>query len=152
METFALTHGFTTLQLPLESLRRVVTTHQKQIKVFSYSDLRERGSEMIGPHKSSAARFAGALILFFAMLAWTGCGGGLSGSSSGASSNGVTVTPSSATLRVGGATQFSANVTGNTNQSVTWTVNGIANGNTTVGAIDNTGKYTAPLTLPTSIR
>ena len=105
---------------------------------------------MIGPLKSSAARFAGALILSFAMLPWTACGGGLSGSSSGATSNGVTVTPSSATLRVGSTTQFSAKVTGNTNQSVTWMVNGIPNGNTTVGATDNTGKYTAPISLPTS--
>ncbi len=104
---------------------------------------------MIGPHKSSAARFAGALILSFAMLAWTGCGGGLTGSSSGGTSNGVTVTPSSATLRVGSTTQFSANVTGNTNQSVTWMVNNIANGNKTVGTIDSTGKYTAPTSLPT---
>ena len=88
------------------------------------------------------------------MLVWTGCGGGLStgGSSSESTSNGVTVTPPSATLRVGATTQFSAAVTGNTSQSVDWMVNDIAGGNATVGAVDTTGKYTAPNSLPTPNR
>jgi uncharacterized protein (DUF1800 family) len=106
---------------------------------------------MIGTSKSSAVRFAGALVLSFAILAWSGCGGGLNatGSGSNSTSNGMTITPSSATLRAGDSVQFSAKVTGNTDQTVSWSVNGVPTGNLTVGTIDPTGKYTAPLTLPT---
>ncbi len=71
-----------------------------------------------------------------------------SGGTSGSTSNGMTVTPPSATLRGGDSTQFSATATGTTNQSVTWSVNGIASGNATVGTIDQTGKYTAPAAPP----
>ena len=48
--------------------------------------------------------------------------------------------------------QYSAVVTGNSNQSVTWMVNGAAGGNATVGTISNTvptvGQYTAPASAP----
>ena len=40
-------------------------------------------------------------------------------------------------------------MTGALNTNVTWTVNGVAGGNSTVGTIGATGTYTAPLTLPT---
>ena len=52
------------------------------------------------------------------------------------------------TVRAGETTQFSARVTGNANQSVTWSVNGVPTGNSTVGSIDATGKYRAPSSLP----
>ncbi|MGH9501584.1 MAG: DUF1800 family protein [Terriglobales bacterium] len=65
------------------------------------------------------------------------------------SANGMTVTPPSAMLRAGDSTQFSAKVTANMNQAVTWSVNGVPAGNATVGTIDATGKYNAPLGLPT---
>ena len=51
-------------------------------------------------------------------------------------------------VTAGGSTQFSAKATGTTNQSVTWSVNGIALGNATLGTIDQTGKYTAPAAPP----
>ncbi len=44
--------------------------------------------------------------------------------------------------------QFSATVTGSTNQSVAWSVNGVANGNATVGTIDMLGNYQAPPSAP----
>ena len=61
----------------------------------------------------------------------------------------MTVTPPSATIRAGDSTQFSATVTGNMNQTVTWSVKGVSAGNLTVGTIDATGKYKAPSSLPT---
>jgi hypothetical protein len=63
--------------------------------------------------------------------------------------NGVTVgvTPASATVRAGRTQTFTATVTG-ASGGVTWSVNGIAGGNTGVGQIDTTGKYFAPLTPP----
>jgi len=87
------------------------------------------------------------MVLSLAVFVWSGCGGGMN--VGGSTSNGMTVTPSSATMRDGDSTQFTAKVTGNTNQSVTWTVNGVPSGNSTVGTIDATGKYQAPMVLPT---
>lgn len=43
--------------------------------------------------------------------------------------------------------QFTATVTGTTNTAVTWYVNDILNGNSSVGTITNAGLYTAPATL-----
>ncbi len=64
--------------------------------------------------------------------------------------NGVTVSvsPASATVRAGRTQTFTGTVTG-ASGGVTWSVNGIAGGNTGVGQIDTTGKYFAPLTPPT---
>ena len=87
------------------------------------------------------------MVLSLAVFVWSGCGGGMS--VGGSTSNGMTVTPPSATLRDGDSAQFTAKVTGNTNQTVTWSVNGVPSGNSTVGTIDATGKYQAPMILPT---
>jgi len=107
---------------------------------------------MIATTKFSGARLVGAVVLGLAIVVWSGCGGGLSTSGSEPTSNGMTITPSSVTLRSGDTTQFSAQLTGSSgsmNQTFTWYVNGVATGNTTIGSIDQTGKYRAPLTLPT---
>jgi uncharacterized protein (DUF1800 family) len=60
----------------------------------------------------------------------------------------VTVAPASATVRAGSTQSFTATVTGTSNTSVTWSVNGVAGGNATVGTIDGSGLYTAPVNLP----
>jgi hypothetical protein len=60
----------------------------------------------------------------------------------------VAVNPPAQTVMVGQAQQFTATVTGSTNQGATWSVNGVAGGYTTVGTIDNTGLYTAPAAPP----
>jgi hypothetical protein len=61
----------------------------------------------------------------------------------------VSVTPTAANVRAGAGQPFTASVTGTSNQAVTWSVNGIAGGNATVGLITDTGVYTAPA-VPTS--
>ena len=61
----------------------------------------------------------------------------------------VVVTPATAMVRTGNPQAFTATVTGALNPSVTWTVNGVAGGNSTIGTIAANGTYTAPLTLPT---
>ncbi|HVJ04727.1 MAG TPA: alkaline phosphatase family protein [Candidatus Saccharimonadales bacterium] len=58
----------------------------------------------------------------------------------------VAVTPSSATLAPGLTQQFSATVLNATNKAVTWSVDGLFNGNITVGTITTSGLYTAPAT------
>jgi trimeric autotransporter adhesin len=60
----------------------------------------------------------------------------------------VTSIPSSATLPTGGSQQFAATVTGATDTSVTWQVNGVTGGNSTVGTISALGSYQAPAAVP----
>jgi uncharacterized protein (DUF1800 family) len=59
----------------------------------------------------------------------------------------LAVSPATGTLR-GGATQ-SFTVSGNGSPTVTWSVEGVASGNTTVGTISAAGLYTAPTFPPT---
>lgn len=56
----------------------------------------------------------------------------------------VTISPTSASVSAGGTQQFTANVTGTTNTSVQWLVNGTAGGSSSVGTISSNGLYTAP--------
>jgi uncharacterized protein YjdB len=56
----------------------------------------------------------------------------------------VTISPTSTSVRVGRTRQFTATVTNTPNTAVTWKVNGIAGGNSTVGTISTGGLYTAP--------
>ena len=72
----------------------------------------------------------------------TNNGGGGSGTVS------VSVSPSSVSVIVGESTGFTATVTGTTNTAVTWEVNNVAGGNSTVGTISAAGNYTAPATVP----
>ncbi|MCX6612340.1 MAG: DUF1800 family protein [Acidobacteria bacterium] len=60
----------------------------------------------------------------------------------------VTISPTSATVNLDATRQFTKSVTGNANTNVTWAVNGVTGGNTTVGTISTTGLYTPPATLP----
>jgi hypothetical protein len=65
----------------------------------------------------------------------------------------VAVSPTTADVSLGGTQIFSAQVSGTTNTSVTWDVNGIIGGNATFGTVINsssadTTTYTAPSALP----
>jgi uncharacterized protein (DUF1800 family) len=55
-----------------------------------------------------------------------------------------------ATVSLGTTGQYSAAVSGTSNQSVTWAINNVAGGNATVGTISTTGLYTPPAAVPTS--
>jgi uncharacterized protein (DUF1800 family) len=91
------------------------------------------------------ARSHALLFLAAACLFAAGCSGG-TGSSPAAVT--VAVSPATASVRAGDSQQFSASVTGSTSTGVTWSVNGVAGGNPTLGTIDATGRFTAPATLP----
>lgn len=60
----------------------------------------------------------------------------------------VTVTPPTATVPGNTTQQFTAAVTNTTNTAVTWEVNDIPGGNSTIGTISSTGLYTAPSAIP----
>jgi Glycosyl hydrolases family 39/Bacterial Ig-like domain (group 2) len=56
----------------------------------------------------------------------------------------VTISPASVNLFTNNSQQFTATVTGASDTSLTWSVNGIAGGNSTVGTITSAGLYLAP--------
>jgi hypothetical protein len=58
----------------------------------------------------------------------------------------LTLSPVEASVRVGSAQPFAPSVAG---KSWTWSVNGIAGGNATLGTMDANGNYSAPAVLPT---
>ena len=94
-----------------------------------------------------------ALVFSAAMsLCLAGCAGGGSRSATNPTPTptpkpatvSVTVTPATATVGVGQQEQFVASVSGSANTAVTWSVDSVTSGNSTVGTIDNSGHYTAP--------
>jgi hypothetical protein len=60
----------------------------------------------------------------------------------------VSISPTSASVRLGRTRQFTATVTNTTNTAVTWNVNGLLGGNSTLGTISTSGLYKAPSTAP----
>ncbi len=61
----------------------------------------------------------------------------------------VAVSPITASVEASGGQQtFTATVSHTSNTAVTWQVNGIAGGNSTVGTISTSGAYVAPGTIP----
>ncbi|HUR32416.1 MAG TPA: hypothetical protein VM032_01380 [Vicinamibacterales bacterium] len=62
----------------------------------------------------------------------------------------ISVSPASATVKVKTTRQFTATVTGTSNTSATWKVNGVVGGNGSVGTISQAGLYRAPNSLPGS--
>lgn len=95
------------------------------------------------------------LYLALLTLASVSCGcklgnGGFAAPPSSPSTISVTLSPSPANVRAGGSQQFTATVSGSANQSVSWTVNGVAGGNASVGTVTSAGLYTAPGSVPSS--
>jgi len=60
----------------------------------------------------------------------------------------VSVAPATASLQTGGSQAFTTTVANTTNTAVTWQVNGVVGGNSTVGTISSSGAYTAPAAVP----
>ncbi|HEX3376773.1 MAG TPA: DUF1800 family protein [Candidatus Acidoferrales bacterium] len=61
----------------------------------------------------------------------------------------VLVAPATAMVRTGNTQAFTVMVTGALDPSITWTVNGKAGGDSTIGTVAANGLYTAPQVLPT---
>ena len=59
----------------------------------------------------------------------------------------ITINPTSANVRAGASQTFTVQLNNATNQSVTWTVNGVAGGSAATGTI-RLGAYSAPENLP----
>jgi parallel beta-helix repeat protein len=90
------------------------------------------------------------MVLTLALAANWGCGGGSSYTPPPPPPQSVTVmvSSSSASVLLGNTQQLTATVTGTSNTTVTWSVNGIPGGNSAAGTISSGGLYTAPKDLP----
>jgi hypothetical protein len=108
-----------------------------------------------GMHKSVAVILSCVLISFCAA-----CGSGGGGSVAPITVpptvnaiSSVSVAPATITLAPGESRQFSASVSGTGSYATTvkWTVNDIANGNTVVGTVSDSGLYATPYPSPVSV-
>src|SRR5579872_2642192 len=77
-------------------------------------------------------------------LMLSGCQGLPTSSTAPPPAPSVTLNQTSVNIGTGATAQFTANVQNLTNTAVSWSVDGIAGGNATVGNISATGLYTAP--------
>jgi uncharacterized protein (DUF1800 family) len=84
-----------------------------------------------------------ALVLFcVAALCEVGCAGNIVTPS-------ILISPATPDVRLGDAPlQFTATITDTKDTVVTWSINGIAGGNATLGTISATGLYTPPAAVP----
>jgi len=92
----------------------------------------------------SSRCFASAFLVLSAAAFLAGCNGSYGGSQSVS----VQTAPPSANVQTGQTQQFTATVYGAQNTAVTWQVNGVTGGNSTVGTISASGLYTAPSGVP----
>jgi arylsulfate sulfotransferase len=88
-----------------------------------------------------------AIVLVQAILL-SNCGSSSTSTEMSPSAVSVSVSSQSTSAVVGQTVQFTATVTGSSNTSVTWSVNGVASGNSSVGTITSSGMYTAPAVPP----
>jgi methionine-rich copper-binding protein CopC len=121
--------------------------------VLAQQDAKSGGSRAAteGAMVSTAGAYTGNFTLS-AGTTWSAVVASFSATGSPApiSSVSVSISPTSATLQTQATQQFSATVSGSSNTAVTWLVNGIASGNSTVGTISSTGLYQAPAAVPSS--
>jgi hypothetical protein len=122
--------------------------------LMPYESKRRSGLMGVGSMIPGLRRTACVLgISLCLLMALVGCGGG--GGTANTTPPAVAVsitTPASAqTVPVNGTLAITAAVAKTTNTAVTWTVNGVTNGNSTYGTIAGSGlsvTYTAPPTMP----
>ncbi len=102
--------------------------------------------------KSNTRHFLFSVILAGAVYWTAGCAVGGTGSVQAPPppppSISVAVNPRSATVLLGKTVPFSATVSNASNQTVTWSVNGVAGGSAASGTISASGVYSAPTDLP----
>lgn len=100
------------------------------------------------PFKKSSARrkISTSLLGLSVALTLAGCQGVGSNATSTSTTPTIALNQTSVNVTVGATTQFTATVQNISNTTVTWSVDGVAGGNSTVGTITSSGMYTAPAT------
>jgi hypothetical protein len=116
-----------------------------------------RGERAIscGPHRLGFLNFFTTFILIIPIILLTNCVGAASPSKNPPPpppppSVTVSIQPTSASLSLDETEQFQATVTGTSNMSVTWEVDGVVGGSAVTGTISAIGLYTAPAVMPSS--
>lgn len=84
------------------------------------------------------------LVILSLTLYLAACGGG---ANSPMAVTAISIAPGIATIPAGTFQLFSAAVTGNSNTTVIWSVNGVQGGNAQSGTITSSGLYTAPASV-----
>ena len=97
-------------------------------------------------------RIAKWTLVFALTIITASCAGvvGTPSSSPNPASQTISLSPLTPSVRAGGTQQFTAVVAGVSNPQLTWSVNGIAGGNSEVGVISNAGTLGAAYTAPDS--
>lgn len=88
-----------------------------------------------------------AMTALAALVSLVACGGG--GGNNNNNQPSITISPATANIQEGASLAFTASVFNSSSTAVSWQVNGIMGGNSTVGTIDTNGNYTAPAIVPT---
>jgi hypothetical protein len=111
-------------------------------------DIREELA--VGKHKEGnmSRRSLGTVLAMAGLLALFGCGGDDGGGPNPVT--GVDIAAEKPNLEIGHSTAITATVSGGDNKDLTWSVNGVENGDETYGTItqNSTVTYTAPDALP----
>jgi hypothetical protein len=94
----------------------------------------------------SAVKIARLSVLVAGLIFLTRCGGGGVGNTIPLPV--VTIAPASASVQTGAPLQFSATIVSQMATTITWSVNNIAGGSSTLGTITASGLYTAPAAVP----
>jgi hypothetical protein len=110
--------------------------------------LGHKSRSSLDPGEFMSTRKSLLAILIVAVLSFIGCGGGSGGSSTPIT---VSISPATPTPQTFQTVQFSATVTGTSNQAVTWSLSCTATATTITacGTISASGAYVAPNTVPT---
>ena len=89
-------------------------------------------------------KFLALFTLLILSLSLSGCGG-----DGGGFFLSMAISPTTATVATGASLPFSVSMSGSSDLTVTWSVNGVNGGDATHGTIDASGIYTAPGAVPT---
>jgi predicted small secreted protein len=95
----------------------------------------------------SAATLASLLVVMASGVLLTSCATG-GGAGHDLPLPVITLAPASASVPTGGPLQFAVTVVSPTSTTITWSVDNILGGNSTLGTISTTGLYIAPATVP----
>ena len=140
------------LTVPIERDNMTITEYTSRLlpPIFSMAF-----SPSEGPVRKFLSSVIACLSVAAVVFPLAGCIAHAPGSGGGGQQTTVTVTPATATVSGGNTQNFTATVTGPSETAVTWYVNGVQNGNSTLGTLTpgtsgtNTAVYTAPTTVPT---
>ena len=95
---------------------------------------------------ASAGKWASLLLVLAGGIFLASCGSG--GTGNNLPLPVVSISPAAASVQTGAPLQFTATVVSPSATTITWSVNSIVGGNSTLGTVSSAGLYTAPASVP----